>query len=103
MYMGRKLVLALLVPLLVTRQHDAGACDVSYEFGNASHTANLTELSATLTWWQITPMEKAAIYLATATSTGCNSGYFGAQFYGPFHGRSLRSSGLLFSMWDTPQ
>lgn len=71
------------------------ACDVSYDFGSQKN-AIATQLQATLTWWQVTPMDRANVYLSTATGTACNSGYFGAQFH------SDGSTTLLFSMWDSP-
>ena len=43
------------------------------------------------------PNESSHVYMSTATGTGCNSGYFGAQFH------SDGTQTLLFSMWDAPQ
>lgn len=71
------------------------ACDVSYDFGpNVGASAN--RLEVTLTWWAAEPANMTNVYLSTATGTGCNSGYFGAQFH------SDGTSTLLFSMWDNP-
>lgn len=71
-------------------------CDVSYDFGDNS-TALTTSMHVTLTWWVVTPQpSKPNVYMSTATGTGCNSGYFGAQFH------SDGNQTLLFSMWDAP-
>lgn len=59
-----------------------------------------TELGVTLTWWTVQPASKASVYLSTAIGTGCNSGYFGAQYHHDANGNSWQS--LLFSMWDNP-
>jgi hypothetical protein len=74
----------------------ATACDVGYDFGEASEAAGVTELTVTLTWLTVEPAEIADVYLSTATSTACNSGYFGAQFH-------PKTQSVLFSMWDNPQ
>lgn len=75
------------------------ACDVGYDFG-ASGDIHATELRTTLTWWTVEPANQAEVYLSTAISTACNSGYFGAQFHHDEHGNSWQS--VLFSMWDNP-
>lgn len=75
------------------------ACDVGYDFG-PSVDAHTTELRTTLTWWTVEPATKANVYLSTAISTACNSGYFGSQFHSDGLGNSSQS--LLFSMWDNP-
>lgn len=74
----------------------AAACDVSYDFGDLSN-AVATKMEATLTWYQVENLDHADIYMATATGTACNSGYFGAQFH-----RGGKTT-LLFSMWDAPR
>lgn len=87
-------MLALLVPATLLLQ-GLLACDVSYDFGpHVDVIAN--RLEVTLTWWAATPANMTNVYLSTATGTGCNSGYFGAQFH------SDGTSTLLFSMWDSP-
>jgi hypothetical protein len=86
----------LLCFLLLLGVGSSTACDVSYDFGNVS-SAKATEMEVTLTWWQVTDMTKAGVFMATATGTACNSGYFGAQFH-----KNGKSS-LLFSMWDAPK
>lgn len=75
---------------------NAAGCDVSYKFPANSAGVQLTKMEVTLTWWTVTPSQKANVYLSTATGTGCNSGYFGAQFHSD--GTQL----VLFSMWDAP-
>eukprot|EP01063_Lacrimia_lanifica_P024779 TRINITY_DN32621_c0_g1_i1.p1 TRINITY_DN32621_c0_g1~~TRINITY_DN32621_c0_g1_i1.p1 ORF type:complete len:400 (+),score=124.12 TRINITY_DN32621_c0_g1_i1:50-1249(+) len=73
----------------------ARACDVFYDFGEYTAGTLATRMDVTLTMWQITPRSMAAVYLSTATGTGCNPGYFGAIF-------NPNKTSLLFSMWDTP-
>ena len=81
------------MPALLTL---ARGCDVSYDFG-ANASAKATSLSVSLTWWQVLAQpSKPNVFLATATGTACNSGYFGAQVHGD------GSHSLLFSMWDAP-
>jgi hypothetical protein len=82
-----------LLALLAT----AAACDVNYIFPENSTGVTLTKMEVTLTWWTIQPVSKANVYLSNAAGTGCNSGYFGAQFH------SDGTQMLLFSMWDAPK
>lgn len=72
------------------------ACNVAYDFGDQEDVV-ATQMQVTLTWWQVTHRDKANVYLATATGTACNTGYFGAQFH------SDGTTTLLFSMWDAPE
>jgi len=81
------------IPLLFALGH---ACDVSYDFGDVAESM-ATRMQVTLTWWQVTPLAHAEVYMSTATGTACNSGYFGAQFH------SNGKTSLLFSMWDSPK
>lgn len=86
-----RLVSRLLVLAIVS---GGMGCDVTWDFGDHAN-ATATALSATLTWWQVLPQPaQPNVYMATATGTGCNAGYFGAQFH------SDGSTTLLFSMWD---
>lgn len=73
-----------------------GACDVSYKFPEDNAGVVSRKLSVSLIWWNIEP-RRNDVYLSHATGTGCNSGYFGAQF----HADGTQS--LLYSMWDAPK
>lgn len=77
----------------------AWACDVGYNFGKYENSL-ATKFETTLTWWTVEPATKANVYLSTAIGTGCNSGYFGAQFHSDGKGNTWQT--VLFSMWDNP-
>ena len=98
----------------------ATACDVGYNFGPYADT-HATAMSVTLTWWTVNPVHKSNVYLSTAISTACNSGYFGLcrmmmtvshalaqhfikyEFYHPGAQFHPESQSVLFSMWDNPK
>jgi len=96
---SRPLFVALLTAL------SARACDVGYDFGNYTDVL-ATKLKTTATWWTVEPQDKANVYLSTAISTGCNSGYFGSQFHSDgnaSYGNASHYQTVLFSMWDNPE
>ena len=53
-----------------------------------------TAMRHTLAWAQVDPGDATGVFMATGAATGCNPGYFGAQFH------PNGSQHLIFSMWD---
>jgi hypothetical protein len=58
-----------------------------------------TQLRHTLTWSNV---DGTGVFLATDrdAATGCNPGYFGAQFHPPTNSSMPPSQHFVFSMWD---